>query len=114
MKDFEDGRPWSITFEGEATLRGSLLIEPKGGEGAMMGGVAQFQVAEESLHLLPCAESDTRTLWFGLNNPEETKAALGITEGQSYDCEMVIRDYHINLQPSAVWNRATFVSGKVL
>jgi len=97
----------SAKFNGEATLKGKIYAS---NDRVFDAGQAIFQVAEESLTLLPQAVGDTREgVWLTFTNNDEVKQMVGKDEFE-YDCEIVISDYAINIESMLDSNSATLLN----
>jgi hypothetical protein len=81
-------------FSEEAALKGNLVFNSP-------NGTVLFYVAKESQHLLPHAENDTRELVIQLENTDDIKRMIGEETRGIQNCEIIIRDYQINLALSA-------------
>lgn len=88
-------------FSGEARLRGSIRIYSE--EDGLMPTIG-FTVAEESAHMMPYYEYDTRTMWFEITNGDMIKEFAGVDSGEFADCEITISNYEYVFAPMSVWN----------
>jgi hypothetical protein len=108
VKEFDPSDPAfrvRASFSGEATLRGSIEIFPEGE--IYLGGRVAFTVAEESVHLMPYYDFDTREIWFEIDNGELIKEFVGADQGVFTDCEITISGYEYVFAPMSVWNSSS-------
>ena len=99
-----------IKFIGKTTVIGYLSMPT---DNPMDGGTGPefyiHRLTEPSLKRLPHLKTDTRSTWFGINNPE----VIMQSDIKNRDLvEVVIDEYNYELYPSEVWNSAHVVSIK--
>jgi len=99
-----------VEFTGNTTLVGILSAPIGNPEDAGMGPEYSLNdLTIDSLKKLPYLKTDTRTIWFGIRNPETIKNA-GVKNRDKV--ELTISRYYYTFFPAGVWNEADTVSIK--
>ena len=97
-------------FTGTITLTGRLSAPTGNPADAGMGPQYSLNdITVDSLKLLPYLQSDTRSVWFGVRNPEVMKN-FQVKNGDKV--EMTISRYYYTFWPADAWNEADVVSVK--
>lgn len=97
-------------FSGTVALIGRLSAPTDNPTDAGMG--PQYSLNDlnsDSLKKLPYLDSDTRSVWFGVRNPEVMKN-FQVKNGDTV--EITINKYYYNFSPTDAWNEADVVSVK--
>ncbi|MBP9760015.1 MAG: hypothetical protein KBD24_01460 [Candidatus Pacebacteria bacterium] len=97
-------------FTGVITVTGRLSA-PTGNpyDGGMGPEYSVATLNQDSLSRLPYFESDTRSVWFGVNNPEIMKEST-VKNGDLV--EVTIKKYQYVFYPAGVWNSAELIAIK--
>jgi hypothetical protein len=99
-------------FSGLTVLVGTLTVPTSNPEDKGMGpDYSISQLTDNSVTKLPIANTDDRTVWFGINAPDMVNEA-GLKNGDLV--EVTIDKYYYILLGAGVWNNARVVSIKKL
>jgi hypothetical protein len=97
-------------FTGNITLTGRLSAPTGNPADAGMGPQYTLNdITKDSLKLLPYLQTDTRSSWFGVRNPDVMKN-FQVKNGDMV--EMTISRYYYTFWPADAWNEADVVSVK--
>lgn len=97
-------------FTGTITVTGRLSAPTGNPEDGGMGPEYSLNnLTQDSLKRLPYLQSDTRTVWFGVKNPDVMKNSP-VKNGDLV--EITINKYEYVFFPAGVWNQADVVSVK--